>query len=139
MDLMHTISYLTLVLCLLFTLIAESSARAFTDLDTFISTPVDIDDRFSNEYFNNYQTRPVASKDSLLNRLRRGYYYIDGGEITPVNPTDINQNVPSGRRRQDDSYNSNESDPNNARYTPLVSYHQTHAKRKKLFVPNFFG
>lgn len=128
------------MLCLLFTLIAESTARAFTDLDTFISTPVDIDDRFSDEYFGNYQTRPVAPKDSLLNRLRRGYYYIDDGEITPVNPTDITQNVQTGRRRQDtgDSYNSNESD-NSARYQPLVRYHQTHTKRKKLFVPNFFG
>ncbi|XP_037814156.1 uncharacterized protein LOC119605244 [Lucilia sericata] len=134
MDLMHLIPYITLLLCLLFTLIAETSARAFTDLDTFISTPVDIDDRFNDEYFSNYQTRPVAPKDSLLNRLRRGYYYIDDGEITPVNPTDIQ----TGRRRQDTG-DSNESDQNGVKYTPLVRYHQTHAKRKKLFVPNFFG
>lgn len=123
------------MLCLLITLIAETTGRSFNDLDTFISTPVDIGSGFNDDYFANYQTRPSASRDSLLNRLRNGYYYIDDGKISPVNPTDFSQNIPTGRRRQD----ANEADQNDVKYTPVVRYHQPHAKHKKLFVPNFFG
>ncbi|TMW45315.1 hypothetical protein DOY81_009608 [Sarcophaga bullata] len=134
MDLMHYFAYVTLLLTLLVTLIAESTARPFADLDTFVSTPLEFDDT----YFPNYPQRTVVSqKNSLLSRLRRGYYYIDDGEITPVNPNEFQS---SGRRRQDTpgTYNANDADnSDNVRYTPLVRYHQT--KHKKLFVPNLFG
>lgn len=124
------------------TIITEISAAPYGDIDKIISSPVGAIDRLDENYYVNYP--PPVQKTSLLGHLKRGYYYVDDGDITPVNPNSFNRKLPQGQRRQDAaaiSPNSLESDnlPDGVRFTPLVRYKQTHTKRKKLFVPNFFG
>ncbi|XP_030388370.1 uncharacterized protein LOC115634653 [Scaptodrosophila lebanonensis] len=67
---------------------------------------------------------------SYLRSLDTGYYYVDGGYISPVYDSSA-----SGRR----NLKIYGSSPGYVRFEPLVGYRQTHAKRKKLFVPNLFG
>uniref|UniRef100_A0A1A9WHU4 Uncharacterized protein n=1 Tax=Glossina brevipalpis TaxID=37001 RepID=A0A1A9WHU4_9MUSC len=94
-------------------------------ISDFISTPLDSFNSADNNYLSSRSSSseplPRQQRDSLLNRLNRGYYYIDNGVITPV----------SGARRQE---------ADNVIFTPpLERYKRTETKHKKLFVPNLFG
>lgn len=135
------------MLSVLLTIISEISAGPYGEFDRIISSPVGAVDRLDDDYYVNYRPRQNAPRNSLLSRLRRGYYYIDDGAITPVSPNQIAAaapKAPKGQRRQDfDGFlpNSINDDnlPNGVKFTPLVRYKQTKTNRKKLFVPNFFG
>ncbi|KAL9919791.1 uncharacterized protein ACN427_001584 [Glossina fuscipes fuscipes] len=112
-----------------------SKTKAFPaysdDIDDFVSTqPLDSvnppadDNYYLSSRSSSFDPLPRQQRDSLLNRLNRGYYYIDNGVITPV----------SGARRQDND------ESRNVKFTPpLERYKRTETKRKKLFVPNLFG
>ncbi|XP_013102422.1 uncharacterized protein LOC106083742 [Stomoxys calcitrans] len=80
---------------------------------------------------------PARLSDGIIDNLRTGYYYIDNGVITAVRRTDATP--PPGRRRQDSATGSPSDLPHGVKFTPLVRYKQTKTKRKRLFVPNFFG
>ncbi|XP_037956460.1 uncharacterized protein LOC119686073 [Teleopsis dalmanni] len=71
--------------------------------------------------------------DSRFTRLRRGYYYVDDDYVDEVPVAYVPEAAKrAAERRQDRTRNS-------LQYTPVVKYKHTRAKKKKLFVPNFFG
>ncbi|XP_017488732.1 PREDICTED: uncharacterized protein LOC108376981, partial [Rhagoletis zephyria] len=104
--------------------IASVNAKpTLTLLDGYVDT-------IDRDYIVPYQ-KPIT--DYHLSRLRRGYYYVEDGFITAVP-----ESVIYGNRRVD-TVTTNSGDSSTVDAAQLVNYKRTHAKRKKLFVPNLFG
>ncbi|XP_005177752.1 uncharacterized protein LOC101897557 [Musca domestica] len=115
MDLMPSISYLLLLLVVIISTLSRVSAI------------------------------PARPRSGLLDSLKTGYYYIDDGVITAISPDTLitiardSSRPPPGKRRQDTDVSADGQSANSVKFKPVVRYKQTKTKRKKLFVPNFFG
>ncbi|ALC42021.1 CG12826 [Drosophila busckii] len=74
--------------------------------------------------------KPLTSNN--LDKLDTGYYYVDSGYIAPVPSRGASSSSSSSQQRSLNPYDSYGVDP-------ILRYRRTRTKRKKLFVPNFFG
>ncbi|XP_060655896.1 uncharacterized protein LOC132791110 [Drosophila nasuta] len=75
--------------------------------------------------------QPITAQH--LDKLDTGYYYVDNGYIAPV-PSSTS----SSNQRSLNAY-SGDVLSDGYRFAPIARYRSTRTKRKKLFVPNFFG
>ncbi|XP_034478028.1 uncharacterized protein LOC117784407 [Drosophila innubila] len=111
------------------------------------ATPTYYDlDSYENSYDPNYHHRSYDSGSGNsytltygkpltgdhLDKLDTGYYYVDNGYIAPV-PSSSASSQRSLTPYSDDVLSDG------YRIAPVARYRRTRTKRKKLFVPNFFG
>ncbi|XP_075166538.1 uncharacterized protein LOC142238714 [Haematobia irritans] len=138
---MHYITEIAFGLTILVTLMTINQISAvpvYNDIDRIILSPVGAIDRLDEDYYLSYdRSSERQSKYVNSDSLKTGYYYIDNGKIIPVSRRDIN----ADQRRDDSLSNSIDSSDSvdGIKFTPLVRYKETQTRRKKLFVPNFFG
>ncbi|KAH8394846.1 hypothetical protein KR222_007899 [Zaprionus bogoriensis] len=104
-----------------------SAKPTYYDLDSY---ETGYEHRPSYESGNSYTLtygKPLTSEH--LDKLDTGYYYVDNGYIAPVPGSTKSQQRSLSTSYGEDGY----------RFAPVVRYRSTRTKRKKLFVPNFFG
>lgn len=138
---------MALLLTFALTFISEISAGPiYRDIDRFIESPVGSIDRFDDDYYLNYRQDTQRQPNVLpIDRLKRGYYFVDNGSIRPVTKPESVQapstQAQAATRRQDNFSNTVDinSLPGGVKFTPLVRFKQTETRRKRLFVPNLFG
>ncbi|KAM8714253.1 hypothetical protein ACLKA7_014396 [Drosophila subpalustris] len=136
MELMQYYTWLSLLLSIFICKLTQISAKpTYYDLDSY-----------ENSYDTNYHHRsydtgtgnsytltygkPLTADH--LDKLNTGYYYVDNGYIAPV-PSSSASSQRSLTRNSDDVLSDG------YRIAPIARYRRTRTKRKKLFVPNFFG
>lgn len=130
--LQHIFTYFTLLFSILICKLTQCSAKptSYYDLDSY---ETGYEHRPSYDSGNTYTLtygKPLTGEH--LDKLGTGYYYVDNGYIAPVPGHTASQR--SLNSRYDDNVLSD-----GYRFAPVVRYRSTRTKRKKLFVPNFFG
>ncbi|KAH8277833.1 hypothetical protein KR018_008505, partial [Drosophila ironensis] len=124
----HLYSYVCLLLSIVICKVSQISAKpTYYDLDSYEAYDTD---RYDGDSYALTYGKPLT--DNRLKKLSPGYYYVDDGYIAPVSTSGTNT------RRQDPNSEGGAL-PSNVKFTPIVRVRQTKTKRKKLFVPNFFG
>ncbi|KAH8348187.1 hypothetical protein KR084_005204, partial [Drosophila pseudotakahashii] len=121
-------------ICLLISIIICKVAEAkptYYDLDSYETYDTDRYDTDSGSSYALTYGKPLT--DNRLKKLNPGYYYVDDGYIAPVAAS------AGYTRRREDANSESGALPHNVKFTPIVRVRQTKTKRKKLFVPNFFG
>lgn len=103
----------------------------YYDLDSYES---DYDRSYDHKSYDNSYAftygKPLTSDQ--LDKLNTGYYYVDNGYIAPVPSSSASSQRslnPYSSGQLSDSY----------KFSPILRYRKSRTKRKKLFVPNFFG
>ncbi|EDW32263.1 GL11540 [Drosophila persimilis] len=130
MDLKQLYTWACLLLSIIACKLSQCSAKpTYYDLDSYENYDTDRYDT-GNSYALSYG-KPLT--ENRLKKLNPGYYYVDDGYIAPVST-----GTRPYTRRQDANQQVGDL-PSNVRFTPLVRVRETRTKRKKLFVPNFFG
>jgi len=117
-------------ICLLVSIIICKVSEAkptYYDLDSYEAYDTD---RYDSSSYALTYGKPLT--DNRLKKLNPGYYYVDDGYIAPVAAS-------AGYTRREDGISESGALPHNVKFTPIVRVRQTKTKRKKLFVPNFFG
>ncbi|XP_068147177.1 uncharacterized protein [Drosophila tropicalis] len=136
MNLTNLYTWICFLLTIIICKISQSLAKPTYAYDLDSSYETYDTDRYGNGDNSYSLTYGKPLTEDRLKKLNTGYYYVDDGYIAPVyGSTSTNQ------RRHDPTYSDDSTSglPNNVRFTPIVRYKQTRTKRKKLFVPNFFG
>ncbi|KAH8316685.1 hypothetical protein KR067_013350, partial [Drosophila pandora] len=124
-------SYVCLLISIIICKVSESSAKpTYYDLDSYENYDTDRYDTDSGSSYALTYGKPLT--DNRLKKLNPGYYYVDDGYIAPVSTSGV-------YTRREDGSSQGGSLPSNVKFTPIVRVRQTKTKRKKLFVPNFFG
>ncbi|BFG05864.1 uncharacterized protein DMAD_04501 [Drosophila madeirensis] len=132
MDIKQLYTWACLLLSIIACKLSQCSAKpTYYDLDSYENYDTDRYDRYSGNSYAFTYGKPLT--ENRLKKLNPGYYYVDDGYIAPVS-TGTRTNT----RRQDASLQDAPL-PSNVKFTPLVRVRETRTKRKKLFVPNFFG
>ncbi|KAH8372930.1 hypothetical protein KR009_008274, partial [Drosophila setifemur] len=121
-------SWVCLLVSIILCKVSQSTAKpTYYDLDSYEAYDTDRYD--SGSYALSYG-KPLT--DNRLKKLSPGYYYVDDGYIAPVSTAGTNT-------RREDANSQSAALPYNVKFTPIVRVRETKTKRKKLFVPNFFG
>ncbi|KAI8037127.1 uncharacterized protein LOC128255699 [Drosophila gunungcola] len=131
MDLKHLYSWVCLLVSIVICKVSQSSAKpTYYDLDSYEAYDTDRYDSNGDSSYALTYGKPLT--DNRLKKLSPGYYYVDDGYIAPVAAS-------AGYTRREDVQPEGAALPHNVKFTPIVRVRQTKTKRKKLFVPNFFG
>ncbi|EDW02228.1 uncharacterized protein LOC6561039 [Drosophila grimshawi] len=135
MELKQLYTWMSLLLGIVICKLSECSAKAtYYDLDSYENSYERSYDHKKYDSHNSYALtygKPLSAE--YLDKLNTGYYYVDNGYIAPV----PSSNAGASQRSYGSYFNDDLSD--SYRFSPIVRYGRTRAKRKKLFVPNFFG
>ncbi|KAH8389294.1 hypothetical protein KR200_010144, partial [Drosophila serrata] len=124
-------SWVCLLVSIIICKVSQTAAKpTYYDLDSYEAYDTDRYDSGSS-YALTYG-KPLT--ENRLKKLNPGYYYVDDGYIAPVSSS-----AGTNTRREDSSPQNGAALPYNVKFTPIVRVRQTKTKRKKLFVPNFFG
>ncbi|KAH8261645.1 hypothetical protein KR044_012757 [Drosophila immigrans] len=134
----HFYTWLSLLLSIIICKLSQCSAKpTYYDLDSYEQS---YDPSYSHRSYdsgsgNTYALtygKPITTDH--LDKLDTGYYYVDNGYIAPV-PSSSGS---SSNQRSLSAY-SGDVVSDGYRIAPIARYRRTRTKRKKLFVPNFFG
>ncbi|XP_043662663.1 uncharacterized protein LOC122626455 [Drosophila teissieri] len=130
MDLKQLYSWICLLISIIICKVAEAKPTYY-DVDSYENYDTDRYDSYGGSSYALTYGKPLT--DNRLKKLSAGYYYVDDGYIAPV------ASNAGYTRREGASPSDSDSLPHNVKFTPIVRVRQTKTKRKKLFVPNFFG
>ncbi|XP_017077731.1 uncharacterized protein LOC108112401 [Drosophila eugracilis] len=129
MDLKQLYSWVCLLISIIICKVSEAKPTYY-DLDSYETYDTDRYDTDSGSSYALTYGKPLT--DNRLKKLNPGYYYVDDGYIAPVAGS-------VGYTRREDGNSESGALPHNVKFSPIVRVRQTKTKRKKLFVPNFFG
>ncbi|XP_073845823.1 uncharacterized protein [Musca autumnalis] len=83
---------------------------------------------------------PARQNDGIIDSLKTGYYYIENGSIKSISRGQLAIIAQNSLADRQDTLSPNRSRTTEVvKFKPVVRYKETKTKRKKLFVPNFFG
>ncbi|TDG47111.1 hypothetical protein AWZ03_006548 [Drosophila navojoa] len=132
MELNQFYTWLSLLLSIMICKLTQCHAKPiYYDVDSYESGYGRSYDHksYDNSYAFTYG-KPLTSDH--IDKLNTGYYYVDNGYIAPVSSSIASSQrslYPYSSGEFSDSY----------KFSPILRYRKSRTKRKKLFVPNFFG